>query len=141
MSQPPIPLVTLKSDRGRVLGMSLTYTCLHFHSHAPYEPPLAASDLLGLVHGHFREKALSGLAVLADTSLGRATHTALNEPASLLGTKHLLPLDQSRRKDLMSHLAHEARSWNYAKGRGWEFGCLAPTLSYLTGALSGSRGL
>lgn len=26
----------------------------------------------------------------------------------------------------MSHLAHEARSWNYAKGRGWEFGCLAP---------------
>lgn len=27
----------------------------------------------------------------------------------------------------MSHLAHEARSWNYAKGRGWEFGCLAPT--------------
>lgn len=108
--------------------MSLTYLCLHFHSHAPYESPLAASDLLGLVHGHFREKALSGLAVLADTSLGRVTHTALNEPASLWGTKHLLPLDYSRRrKDLMSHLAHEARSWNYAKGRGWEFGCLAPT--------------
>lgn len=44
------------------------------------------------------ERALSGVAVLADTSLGRATHTALNEPASLMGTKHLLPLDQSRRK-------------------------------------------
>lgn len=27
----------------------------------------------------------------------------------------------------MSQLAHEARSWNYAKGRGWEFGRLAPT--------------
>lgn len=26
----------------------------------------------------------------------------------------------------MSQLAHEARSWNYAKGRGWEFECLAP---------------
>lgn len=101
MHQPPptpMPLVTLKSDRGRVLGMSFTYTCSHFHSHAPYEPPLAASDLSGLVHGRFKERALSGVAVLADTSLGRATHTALNEPASLLGTKHLLPLDQSRRK-------------------------------------------
>lgn len=27
----------------------------------------------------------------------------------------------------MSHLAHEARSWNYAKARGWEFECLAST--------------
>lgn len=137
-----MPLVTLKSDRGRVLGMSLTYTCLHFHSHAPSEPPLAASGLSGLVPGHFKERALSGVAVLVDTSLGRATHTALNEPASLLGTKHLLSLDQSRRKkDLITHLAHEACSWNYAKGRGWEFGCLAPPLSYLTGALLGSSGL
>lgn len=93
-----MPLVTLKSDRGRVLGMSLTYTCLHFHSHAPYEPPLAASDLSIRFGPWTFQRALSGVAVLADTSLGRATHTALNEPASLLGTKHLLPLDQSRRK-------------------------------------------
>ena len=108
----------------------LMHMWLHFHSHAPSEPPLAALDLclLGLVHEHFRGRALSHLAVLTDTSLGRVTNTALNEPASLLGTKHLLPLDQSRgRRDLMSHLAHEARSWNYAKERGWEFGCLAPT--------------
>lgn len=82
----------------------------------------------GLVHGHFKGRALSHLAVLTDTSLGWVINTTLNEPASFLGTKHLLPLDQSRgKKALMSHLAHEAHSWNYAKGRGWGFGCLAPT--------------
>lgn len=120
----------------------LSYVCLHFHSHAPSEPPLAALDLClsDLVHGHFRGRALSRLAVLEDTSLGRVTDTALNEPASLLGTKQLLSLDQSRgRRDLMFHLAHEARSRNYAKGRGWD--AWLPPLSYLTGGLSESRGL
>lgn len=98
----------------------LVNMCLHFHSRAPSEPPLAALDLclLGLIHEHFRGRALSHLAVLTDTSLGWVTNTALNEPASLLWTKHLLPLDQSRgRRDLMSHLAHEAHSWNYAKDK------------------------
>lgn len=38
----------------------------------------------------------SHLAVL--TELGQVANTALNEPASLLGTKQLLLLDQSRRK-------------------------------------------
>lgn len=38
----------------------------------------------------------SHLAVLIE--LGQVANTALNEPASLLGTKQLLLLDQSRRK-------------------------------------------
>lgn len=97
----------------------------HMHTRKP--PLLPQSDLclLGLVHGYFTGRLPSRLAVLP--KLGQGTDTALKEPASLLGTKQLLLLDQSRGSDLRSHLAHEARSWNYAKGRGWEFGCLAPT--------------
>lgn len=136
-SASPFPLVTRKSNRAP--GMSFPYAyvvthphhmCfLHFHPHAPLSLPLLPwTCMSGLVHGHFKGRSPSNLAVFADPSLGRVTNTALNEPASLLGSKHLLPLGHSRgRRGLMSHQAHEARSWNYAKGRGWEFGCLAPT--------------
>ena len=122
----------------------LTHMCLHFHSHAPSEPPLAASNLClsDLVHEHFRGRPVSHLAVLADTSLGRVTNTALNEPASLLGTKYLLPLDQSRRRrDLMSHLALMPVLGTMQRAEAGSLDAWLPPLSYLTGALSGSRGL
>lgn len=60
-------------------------------------PSLPQLDLclLGLVHGYFKDFP-THLAVL--TELGQVANTAFNEPASLLGTKQLLLLDQSRRK-------------------------------------------
>lgn len=119
------PLVTLKSDRQsprHVPSHTRAYisTCIS-------EPPFAASDLylLGLVHGHFRGRALSHSAVLSDISLGWVTNTAMSQPP-FWGPSICYPQTRAGGGDLMSHLAHEARSWNYAKGRGWEFGCLAP---------------
>lgn len=104
-SASPLPLVTRKSNRAP--GMSFPYAyvvthphhmcLLHFHPHAPLSLPLLPwTCMSGLVHGHFKGRSPSHLAVFADPSLGRVTNTALNEPASLLGSKHLLPLGHSR---------------------------------------------
>lgn len=105
VSQPPC---SHAHERARAPGMSLSRAdvvtrplCIHLHPHAHSEPPLAdsvrpVSTRLGPWIFQRETDLPSRLAVL--TGLGQVTNTALNEPASLLGTKQLLLPDQSRGK-------------------------------------------
>lgn len=121
---------------------SRTCAYISIHMHLLSLPLLHRTCVCWIWSMNIWGRAVSHLAVLADTSLGRVTNTALSEPASLLGTKHLLPLDQSRgRRDLRSHLALMPVLRTMQRAEAGSLDAWLPPLSYLTGALSGSRGL
>lgn len=68
------------------------------------------------------------------------TNSALNEPASLLGTTHLLPLTRAE-GDLMSTWHMKPVLGTMQRAEAGSLDAWLPSLSYLTGALSGSKGL